>query len=118
MLNQSTLLDNLVTMLRSIPTLVTELGGSAYIKPIHDGNTDYSSVTEAIASIAPPGMIIWWESTSPAFVGNRMTWAHQFRAAIMPGTATPGGASRIFAAMLNGTPSAGAGRCWSWPAVP
>ena len=79
MINPGTLLDDIVTQLRLVSALVTEMAGDPdRIAPYYDNYPESTSTTRAIQDMPAPGLLVMYDGTSQG--GGRMQpWAHQFK---------------------------------------
>lgn len=105
MVNTSTLLDALVTKLRLIPGLVTEMNLASNINAFHDEDAVSSDVRSAVAKLTSPGMLVFWDSTQPAGMGSRIVWAHTYRVVFHQKPGAPKGAAKVWEYLVNGVPT-------------
>lgn len=78
MIDPSILIDSLVTLLRDIPDLVTEVGGDPErIYAYHDQYPKKSSLALAIHQMPAPAVMAAWQGTSPGNFGGSDVWKHQ-----------------------------------------
>jgi hypothetical protein len=79
MLNPGTLLDNIVTQLRLVSGLVTEMGGDAtHILAYYDSYPASTNLTSAIYLLPAPAVLVVYDGTSQGG-GQMQLWAHSFR---------------------------------------
>jgi hypothetical protein len=79
MMNPGTLLDNIVTKLRLVSALVTEMGGDAtHIAAYYDSYPRSVSVLRAISDLVAPALLVVYDGTYQAS-GRMQSWAHAFR---------------------------------------
>jgi hypothetical protein len=85
MINPKTIGAEWVTVLRSLPNLVTALGGNpTSIQYYSENITVFGRPTEANVDLAiltmPPGSImIVWDGSGPGRLGNAQVFVHQFK---------------------------------------
>lgn len=78
MIDPSTLIDSLVTLLRDIPDLVMEVGGDPdRIYAYHDQYPKKSSLALAIHQMPSPSIMAAWQGTAPGNFGGNDVWKHQ-----------------------------------------
>jgi hypothetical protein len=78
MINPAELVDNLVTVLRDIPELVTEMNGDEQrIYAYHDQYPKRASLAVAIHEMPAPGIMAAWQGTQPSSFGGLDVWRHQ-----------------------------------------
>lgn len=78
MIDPSTLIDSLVTLLRDIPDLVMEVGGDPdRIFAYHDQYPKKSSLALAIHQMPSPSIMVAWQGTAPGNFGGNDVWKHQ-----------------------------------------
>lgn len=78
MIDASELVNNLVTRLREIPELVTEMNGDASrIYAYHDQYPKRSSLAVAIHQMPVPAILVAWQGTVPGTFGGMDVWKHQ-----------------------------------------
>ena len=110
MVDPSELIDNLVTKLRAIADLVTEMDGDATrIAAYHDQFPDKSSLAQAVHDMAAPGILIVWNGTGPGNFGRNESWKHQIAAYLRMKAEVPGDAAngyyRLFRLITKGVPA-------------
>jgi len=77
-INFAVLVDNLVTLLRDIPELVTEMDGDAErIYAYHDQYPKRASLARAIHEMPAPSIMAVWQGTHPGAFGGVDVWKHQ-----------------------------------------
>ena len=77
MIDPSTLIDSLVTLLRDIPELVMEVGGDPErIYAYHDQYPKKSSLALAIHQMPAPSIMAAWQGTAPGSFGGMDVWKH------------------------------------------
>jgi hypothetical protein len=77
MIDPSTLIDSLVTLLRDISDLVMEVGGDPErIYAYHDQYPKKSSLALAIHQMPAPGIMAAWQGTAPGSFGGMDVWKH------------------------------------------
>jgi len=77
-IDPSTLIDSLVTLLRDIPDLVMEMGGDAdRIYAYHDQYPKKASLAFAIHQMPAPSIMAAWQGTTPGSFGGSDVWKHQ-----------------------------------------
>jgi hypothetical protein len=77
MIDPSTLIDSLVTLLRDISDLVMEVGGDPErIYAYHDQYPKKSSLALAIHQMPAPGIMAAWQGTAPGSFGSMDVWKH------------------------------------------
>jgi hypothetical protein len=77
-INPAELVDNLVSLLRDIPELVTEVGGDEQrIYAYHDQYPKRVSLATAIHEMPAPGVMAAWQGTQPSSFGGVDVWRHQ-----------------------------------------
>lgn len=77
MINPSELVDNLVALLRDIPDLVVEMGGSQEaIFAYHDQYPKKVSLDQAVLELPAPGILVAWTGTAPGSFGGNDVWKH------------------------------------------
>jgi len=77
MIDPSTLIDSLVTLLRDIPDLVMEVAGDPErIYAYHDQYPKKASLVQAIHSMPAPGIMAVWQGTAPGSFGAMDVWKH------------------------------------------
>jgi hypothetical protein len=78
MIDPSTLIDALITLLRDIPDLVTEMGDdSERIYAYHDQYPKRSSLALAIHQMPAPSVMVAWQGSGPGSFGGSDVWKHQ-----------------------------------------
>ncbi len=78
MIDPSALIDSLVTLLRDIPDLVTEVDDDPErIYAYHDQYPKRSSLAMAIHTMPAPGIMAVWQGTQPGSFGGMDVWKHQ-----------------------------------------
>ncbi|MEN6532174.1 MAG: hypothetical protein ABFD89_00830 [Bryobacteraceae bacterium] len=78
MIDPSELVDNLVTKLRLITSLVADVGGVATnIYAYHDSHPTKSSLMAAILQMQHPSVMAVWQGTAPGSIQNMTIWKHQ-----------------------------------------
>jgi hypothetical protein len=78
MIDPSTLIDALVTLLRDIPDLVAEMGDdSERIYAYHDQYPKRSSLALAIHQMPAPSVMVAWQGSGPGSFGGSDVWKHQ-----------------------------------------
>lgn len=84
MINPKTLLAEWVTALQSLPHLVEALGGSANRIQFYSenavvfGQPTQNNTRLAILSMPPGSILIAWQGSGPARLGNALVFAHDF----------------------------------------
>ena len=77
MIDPSTLIDSLVTLLRDIPDLVMEVAGDPErIYAYHDQYPKKSSLALAIHQMPAPSIMAAWQGTAPGSFGGMDVWKH------------------------------------------
>ena len=114
MKNPGDLVDRMVALLRSIPTLVSALGSSSYITAHYDSYPE-STLSDAIYTMKPPGILVVWDGSGPAPFGTREVWTHQMRLILRAKVETPDGTQpdgyyKLWASIVDGVPSIGDGQ--------
>ena len=80
MIDTSELLNNLVTMLRDIPEIVTAMGGDPLrIYPYHDSYPKNINLVHAIHAMPAPAIMAVWMGTHPGDFGGMDVWNHDFK---------------------------------------
>jgi hypothetical protein len=78
MIDPSTLIESLVTLLRDIPDLVAEMGGDPdRIYAYHDQYPKRASLVNAIHTMPAPGIMAVWQGTVPGTFGGVDVWKQQ-----------------------------------------
>jgi len=78
LIDPSVLIDNLVTLLRGIADLVTEMDGdSTRVYAYHDHYPKRSSLVTAIHEMPAPSIMVAWRGTAPGSFGGVDVWRHQ-----------------------------------------
>ena len=110
MIDPSELVNNLVTTLREIPDLVTEMSGdSARIYAYHDQYPKNVSMVHAIHQMPAPSIMAAWQGTQPGSFGGVDVWKHQvtlfLRARDTSVELTPTAYYRLFRLITKGVPA-------------
>lgn len=111
MIDPAALVDNLVSMLRDIPELVTEMGGDPErIFAYHDQYPKRASLAHALHQMPAPSVMAVWMGTSPGSFGSVDVWKHQVTAYLRaPETFDgdpPTAYYRLFRLLTKGVPTA------------
>ena len=110
MIDPSELVNNLVTTLREIADLVTEMSGDdARIYAYHDQYPKNVSLVHAIHQMPAPAIMAVWQGTQPGSFGGVDVWKHQvtlfLRARDTSGDTTPTAYYRLFRLITKGVPA-------------
>ena len=110
MIDPSELVNNLVTTLRQIADLVTEMSGDdARIYAYHDQYPKNVSLVHAIHQMPAPAIMAVWQGTQPGSFGGVDVWKHQvtlfLRARDTSGDTTPTAYYRLFHLITKGVPA-------------
>jgi len=110
MINPAQLVSNLVTLLREIQDLVTQMGNDkTRIYAYHDLYPTYSSLMAAIHDMPSPGIMVAWQGTEPSSFGGVDVWRHRvsiyLRARQTSSLSTPAAYYTLFRLITKGTPS-------------
>ena len=110
MIDPSELVNNLVTTLREIPDLATEMSGdSARIYAYHDQYPKNVSLVHAIHQMPAPSIMAVWQGTQPGSFGGVDVWKHQvtlfLRARDTSAETTPTAYYRLFRLITKGVPA-------------
>jgi hypothetical protein len=109
MIDPSTLIDSLVTLLRDIPDLVTEVAGDPErIYAYHDEYPKRSSLALAIHQMPAPSIMVAWQGTAPGNFGGSDVWKHQVSLFLRAGETFDGDPPtayyRLFRLITKGVP--------------
>jgi hypothetical protein len=78
MIDPSELVDNLVTLLKGITTVVADMDSDATrIYAYHDSHPTRSSLMTAIIQMPHPSVMAVWQGTAPGTINNMSVWKHQ-----------------------------------------
>lgn len=110
MIDPSELVNNLVTTLREIADLVTEMSGDdARIYAYHDQYPKNVSLVQAIHQMPAPSIMAVWQGTQPGSFGGVDVWKHQvtlfLRARDTSNEPTPTAYYRLFRLITKGVPA-------------
>ncbi len=107
MIDPSEIVNNLVAMLRDIPTLVAEVGDQSKIYAYHDSFPKNISLAHAIHSMPAPSIMAAWQGTAPGSFGTMDVWKHQITLFLRAkNEASPGTAYyRLFRLIVKGVPA-------------
>jgi hypothetical protein len=110
MINPAELVDNFVTLLRTVPDLVVEMDGDPdRVYAYHDHFPKKSSLVHAIHAMPAPGVMAVWQGTAPGSFGGVDVWKHQvtlyLRARQTDETDPPTAYYRLFRLITKGTPA-------------
>ena len=113
MIEPSQLVDRIVVLLQSIQDLAAAVGGPQNIRAHYDAYP-VQSLGDAVYEMTPPGILVVWDGTSPAGMGTREVWQHQFRLILRAKTESvagwaPNGYYRLWKLIVDGVPEAGDG---------
>ena len=84
MINPKTMLSEWVTALQALPRLVEALGGNANRIQFYSenavvfGQPTQNNIRLAILSMPPGSILIAWQGSGPARLGNALVFAHDF----------------------------------------
>jgi hypothetical protein len=114
LINPSEIVDALVTLLRSIPDLVEELGGNEEnIFAYHDRYPKNISIEKAKYEQPSPSVMAVWQGTGVGNQGSFTVWKHSvslfLRSAEDPGDDIPTGYYTLYRLILKGVPESGVG---------
>lgn len=109
MINPGTIADELVTLLKAIPALVTLVGGNAAnIYAYHDTYPERVDLRLAVRQMPSPGVMVAWTGTQPSGISTQF-WKHEFsifmRTAEEAKTSTPHGYYDMFRQVVKGIPA-------------
>lgn len=115
MVNQFTILDRIVEVLRSIPGLDAHmLGDLSRIRAYHDSFPDNTNLARSIVDLKAPGILAVWRGTLPVVSRNREVWVHRFSLVIKAAETTPVNQLQdypgLWLAIMNGVPTEGNGQ--------
>lgn len=86
MKNPGVLLDAIVSQLRLVPGLVSEMGGdSSRISAYYDSHPRSISVNRAILDMRTPEILVIYDGFAPGNASGREVWKHSFRIIYRPG---------------------------------
>lgn len=110
MINSSELVNNLVTLLRDIPELVTEMNGDIdRIYGYHDSYPKNVSLPHAIHQMPVPAIMAAWQGTTPGSFGGMDVWKHQVTLFLRAGATADGDPPtayyRMFRLITKGIPT-------------
>ena len=111
MIDASEIVNNLVTMLRDVPALVTEVGNDATrIYAYHDSYPKNVSLAHALHQMASPSIMVVWQGTQPGSFGGVDVWKHQVTMFLRARETFEGDAPtpycRLFRLITKGIPTA------------
>ena len=109
MIDPAAIIDALVTLLRDIPDLVTEVGEDPErIYAYHDQYPKRSSLALAIHQMPVPSIMAAWQGTAPGSFGGNDVWKHQVSLFLRAGETSDGDPPtayyRLFRLITKGVP--------------
>lgn len=104
MLDPSVIQTAIVAKLRAIPTLVTLVGGVATnIDEYPDTWPNKVDTGEAIQSMVPPAIMVFYQGSEPGDFGEARPWKHRFSLVLM----ASGKVGTLAAGVINGLDGSG-----------
>jgi hypothetical protein len=104
MVDPATLISALVTKLRLIPGVVTEMDGDATaVAAYEDTFPSATSLQNAIATMPSPGILVVWNGSGPAASGRGERWTHRFSLILRARNKY----TTLYSAIMNGVPTGG-----------
>ena len=113
MINPKTILAEWVTALQNLPNLVEALGGNGDLIQWYSENTTvYGQPTQnntrvAILSMPPGSILIAWQGSGPARLGNALVFAHDFSLYLRAPEQAAIGYEDLFTWIVNDIPQGG-----------
>ena len=112
MLNPKTILAEWVAVLQSLPNLVDALGSGARIQFYTENTTVFGQPTQnnirlALLSMPPGSIMIAWQGSGPARLGNALVFVHDFSLYLRAPEAADVGYEDLFHWIVNDVPAGG-----------
>jgi hypothetical protein len=113
MINPKTILAEWVTALRSLPNLVSALGGNGgniqfYTEnAVVFGQPTQNNIRLAILSMPPGSVMISWEGSGPGRLGNALVFVHDFMLYLHAPETANVGYEDLFTWIVNDVPQNG-----------
>ena len=109
MIDASEIVNNLVTMLRDVPDLVTAVGSDANrIFAYHDSYPKNVSLAHALHQMPSPSIMVAWQGTQPGAFGGVDVWRHQIALFLRAKEESTVGTAyyKLFRLIVKGVPAA------------
>ena len=113
MINPKTILAEWVTALQALPRLVEALGGNANRIQFYSenavvfGQPTQNNMRLAILSMPPGSILIAWQGSGPARLGNALVFAHDFSLYLRAPEEADVGYEDLFNLIVNDVPGSG-----------
>jgi hypothetical protein len=109
MIDASEIVNNLVTMMRDVPDLVTAVGSdSSRIFAYHDSYPHNVSLAHALHQMPSPSLMVVWQGTQPGAFGGVDVWKHQIAMFLRAKEEATAGTAyyKLFRLITKGVPTA------------